>query len=73
MSTAGEGFELISCFDNLFFFILKASFLESIITPVFGMFPNKISIPLLSLKEMPSVSSSTNFLISFGIFFVSNI
>ena len=69
---AGEGVELIFLSDDLFFLILNASFLGSITTPVLGISPNKISIPLLSLKDIPSVSSSTVFLISFEIFFNFN-
>ena len=68
MSRAGEGVELIFCPEDLFFLILNASFLASITTPVSGISPNKISIPLLSLRDIPSVSSSTIFLISFGTF-----
>ena len=64
ISMAGEGVELIFLSDDLFFLILNASFLESITTPDLGIFPNNISIPLLSLKAIPSVSSSTIFRIS---------
>ena len=37
------------------------------------MFPNKMSMPLLSLKEIPRVTSSTKILILFGTYYVSNI
>ena len=69
---AGEGVELIILSDDLFFLILNASFLESITTPVLGTFPNNMSIPRLLLKDTPSVSSSTIFLISFETFFNLN-
>ena len=53
-SIAREGLELGFSPKDLFFLILKASFLASSTTPVFGISPNRISIPLLSLKEIPN-------------------